>query len=247
MKNKLYVPVILLAFITVAIVACEKDPKQNTTPAPPAVVSNSWKEGFEDAGALGGKGWVIVNNTDKIGQEAWRQGRFESTNKYTFGSDYVVGFPAYVGKKGPHDFISVDMYAGAATSNMSVWLISPRTKMKNGDQIIFYTRHHIDDGSFSSKDGNDRLQVRANFTTGSALVGKIWTETGDFGNLLLDINPGLTLTGYPEIWTRFTITLAGITGLVDGRFAFRYFVAGGGPDGNNASLVGVDELEFKSN
>jgi hypothetical protein len=245
MKFKIFSGTIFL-FCAAFFIGCEKDYKaQGPTPAPP-VQSASWLENFTEIGSLGTKGWVITNNTDKPGPEAWRRGRYETTNKYTFGLDYVVGFPAYSSERGPHDFISVDMYAGSQVANMSVWLITPVTKMKNGDELVFYTRAHVDDGTFSAKDGNDRMQVRANFSNSSTNVGNDWTTVGDFTTLLRDINPSLALGGYPETWTKYTITLTGITGTVNGRFAFRYFIPLGGPDGNNASLVGVDEVQFTS-
>lgn len=229
------------------ITSCEKDFK-NTTPEPrPAPPVLSWSENFSDVGSLGAKGWVITNRSDKPGPEAWRQGRFESTNKFTGGFDYMVGFPAYRAEKSPHDFISCDMYAGALVANMSVWLITPVTTIKNGDVFEFYTRAHLDDGSYTwGKDGNDRMQVRANFSNTSDNVGTDWQSVGNFTTLLRDINPNLTLLGYPQTWTRFTITVAGVTGTIKGRFAFRYFAPTAGPDGNNGSLVGVDEVSFTS-
>ena len=140
------------------------------------------------------------------------------------------------------------MYAGGPglATNLSVWLITPVTKMKNGDQFVFYSRAHVDDGTFSWKDGNDRMQVRANYNNTSANVGSDWTSVGSFTALLLDINSTLAVHGYPETWTKYTITLSGITGTINGRLAFRYYVPLGGPDGNNSSMVGVDEVSFTS-
>jgi hypothetical protein len=245
MKNKIIAPLSILAIVTLVISACVKDDK--VTDNRPVVVSNSWTEEFDDVSLLGAKGWVITNNSDNVGQEAWRQGRYESANKAALVTNSVIGFPAYSASKSPNDFISCDFYAGAGVANMSVWLISPATKMKNGDKIVFYTRDAIDDGSFFLKDGTDRLQVRANITSPTTNTGKDWTSVGDFSTLLLDINPGLVLAGYPTTWTQYTITLSGITGVVSGRFAFRYYVAGGGPDGVNAGEVGIDALSFTSN
>jgi hypothetical protein len=244
MKIKILPGILLLA--AVFFLGCEKD-HNNQAPAPsPPVVTASWLENFTDVSKLGSKGWVITNNTDKPGPEAWRKGRYETTNKYTFGLDYVVGFPAYSAERDPHDFISVDMYAGSQVANMSVWLITPVTKIKNGDQLVFYTRAHVDDGTFSAKDGNDRMQVRANYTNSSANVGSDWTSVGGFTSLLVDINANLDLYGYPEAWTKYTLTVSGVTGTVNGRFAFRYYIPLGGPDGNNAAMVGVDEVSFIS-
>lgn len=246
---KLAIPsaLVTLALIVLIGSACEKDYKNTTPEPPPAAPVASWKEGFSDHAGLGAKGWVITNLTDKPGQEAWRKGRFESTNKFTAGTDYMVGFPAYSAERSPHDFMSVDMYAGALVANMSVWLITPVTKIKNGDVLTFYTRSRIDQGSFLlGKDGNDRMQVRANYSNTSTNVGNSWTSVGDFTTLMVDINSGLALDGYPQEWTKYTLTVSGVTGTINGRFAFRYFVPQGGPDGNNAGLIGVDEVEFTS-
>jgi hypothetical protein len=236
----------LLTFTIAAMLfsSCVKDPKEKA--AAPPVLSDSWSEEFDEAGKLGGKGWVITNNSQFPGPEAWRQGRYESTNKSTFDFDYVVGFPAYSASKSANDFISCDMYAATGTSNMSVWLISPAFKMKNGDELSFYTRDAIDFGSFFIKDGTDRLQVRANLTNQSDYTGKLWTDVGDFSTVLLEINPSVAPGGYPTAWTKFTITLSGITGTVKGRLAFRYFVPTGGPDGLNGGLLGIDALQFTS-
>jgi len=245
MKHKIFTILFVFTIIALAFSACVKDPKA-VTDNRPVVQSDSWSEEFDDVGKLGSKGWVIINNTDKPGPEAWRQGRYESTNKATFGTDYVVGFPAYSASKSVNDFVSCDFYAGALVANMSVWLISPAVKMKNGDQIVFYTRDAIDQGSFFLKSGNDRLQVCGNFTTPSTNVGNDWQSVGDFSSLLLDINPTLAAGAYPSSWTQYTVTLSGITGVISGRFAFRYFVQDGGPDGINAGEVGIDALSYIS-
>src|SRR5262245_20749437 len=107
MKIKILPGILLLS--SLFFLGCEKDyNKQSPTPAPP-VQTASWLENFTAVSNLGGKGWVITNLTDKPRPEAWRNGRYETTNKYTFGLDYVVGFPAYSSERSPHDFISVDM------------------------------------------------------------------------------------------------------------------------------------------
>ena len=245
MKNKMIVPVLFLLLTSLAVSSCIKDEAAATTDRP-AVTSDSWTEEFDNAGALGSKGWVITNNSDNVGPEAWRQGRYESSNKAAIVYNSVIGFPAYSSSKSQNDFISCDFYAGTNVSNMSVWLISPLVKMKNGDQLIFYTRSAIDSGSFFLKNNIDRLQVRANLSAPSANVGKSWTSTGDFSTLWLDINGGLVDGAYPKNWTKYSITLSGITGTVKSRFAFRYFVENGGPDGVNAGMVGIDALSFVS-
>ncbi|WP_315816269.1 choice-of-anchor J domain-containing protein [Paraflavitalea speifideaquila] len=131
---------------------------------------------------------------------AWRQGRFEYGGKL---GDEVVGFPAYSSTFSQNEYVSVDMNCGLGSSTLSAWLISPPTDMKNGDEFSFYTR--------TKGDYADRMQVWINTKTSNAFVGKAAVDTGDFSPKLLDINPGMG-GAYPAVWTKYTITLSGITG-----------------------------------
>jgi hypothetical protein len=91
----------------------------------------------------------------------------------------------------------------------------------------------------------DRLQVRMSTNGPSTNVGTTAYDVGDFGDLLLDINPGLTTSGYPNVWTQFTVPVMGVLGpSTTGRLAFRYFVPNGGPNGPNADYIGIDNLSF---
>src|SRR5205085_6656010 len=81
----------------------------------------------------------------------------------------------------------------------------------------------------------------------SSNVGTTATDVGDFTTLLLDINPTYTLTGYPNVWTQFTVTVSGVPSLTTGRLAFRYFVENGGPTGANSDYIGIDTFQFNDN
>jgi hypothetical protein len=70
---------------------------------------------------------------------------------------------------------------------------------------------------------------------------------GDFQTLLLDINPTYTLTGYPNAWTQFTVTVSGLGSPTTGRMAFRYFVENGGPDGAISDYIGIDAVQYTCN
>lgn len=61
---------------------------------------------------------------------------------------------------------------------------------------------------------------------------------------MLDINPTLTTTGYPNVWTQFTVTVSGVASATTGRLAFRYFVDNGGPNGANSDYIGIDTVGF---
>jgi hypothetical protein len=78
----------------------------------------------------------------------------------------------------------------------------------------------------------------------SSNVGTTATDVGDFTALLLDINPTYTTTGYPNVWTQFTVTVTGVPSATLGRLALRYFVENGGPTGVNSDYIGIDTFVF---
>ncbi|MBY0536700.1 MAG: choice-of-anchor J domain-containing protein [Chitinophagaceae bacterium] len=235
MAKKLFLSLTGLSLAMVLIVACEKDAKTDEKlPAPP-VVSNSFVEEFDTVGNLSAKGWVIVNNSAPSGPMSWRQGKYELGGK--LGND-IVGFPAYSAVYNQNEFASVDLNCGSDVATLSAWIITKEIIVKNGDVLSFYTR--------CNGDYADRLQVRANYTTTSTNVGSGPNEVGDFSTLLLDINPNLNLVDYPVSWTKYSITVSGVTGTVKARFGFRYFVTEGGPSGANSDMIGIDKLEFVS-
>lgn len=234
MNKKLFLSFLFLALIGVTVISCEKDAKTATTPAPPPVVSKSFVEEFDTVANLAQKGWVIVNNSSPYGPVAWRQGKYELGGK--LGND-VVGFPAFSAVYNQNEFVSADLTAGNDVATISCWLITREIPVKNGDVLSFYTRTH--------GDYEDRMQVRANYKNASANVGSSPEDLGDFTTLLLDINPGLNST-YPTTWTKYTLTVAGVTGTISARFAFRYYVTNAGPSGANSDMIGVDKFEFVS-
>ena len=117
--------------------------------------------------------------------------------------------------------------------------------MKNGDVISFWTTC----GPFSPL-FPDRMQVWLNPTNESLDVGRSPGETGDYTVKLIDINEGLTSTGYPTEWTKYQII---ISGLANGdvpqkhRIGFRYYVPGGGTGGSYSWEIGLDDFDFTSN
>lgn len=234
MNKKLFLSFLSLSLIVVTVISCEKDAKTVTPPPPPPVVSKSFVEEFDTVANLAAKGWVIVNNSAPFGPVAWRQGKYELGGK--LGND-VVGFPAYSAVYNQNEFVSADLTAGNDVATISCWLISKEIPVKNGDVVSFYTRTH--------GDYEDRMQVRANYKNASVNVGSGAEDLGDFTTLLLDINPGLNTT-YPTTWTKYSLTVAGVTGTINARFAFRYYVTNAGPSGANSDMIGVDKFEFVS-
>lgn len=265
MKNNKFLFFISFYFFLsmVFIYSCTKDElKINNPPPPPPVQNSSFVEEFDTVGNLTSKGWAFKNNSNPVGQTGWRQGRYEEANqvKFVYVGPYL-GFPAYSAHNTPNDFVSCDVSclgdASGMGGNISAWLISPPLAMTNGDVISFYSRSTND--ALYYDPATDRMQVWANFTDRTDDVGKTDASTGSFTTLLLDINPNRVYNnqgGFPEVWTKYTITIAGISGsITNGRFAFRYYnvdaglQGGSGLSGNfyNPTVVGVDQLTFTHN
>jgi len=198
----------------------------------PAVLSTLFlsmvlSTGVASAGALtenfdGGLpgGWTVVNNSDPIGIASWFQG-----NPAVFGSHQGAG----------NSYVGVNYNSGAGLSNISNWLILPTSTYHNGDTLSFYTR--TVDGSFFP----DTLEVRFS-NVGGTNVGTSASSVGSFSNLLLSVNPGQDLSGYPEEWTKYSVTLSGLSGATSGAFAFHYSVIDGGPAGDYSNYIGIDTV-----
>src|SRR5689334_19708216 len=74
-------------------------------------------------------------------------------------------------------------------------------------------------------------------------VGATSSAVGDFGTLLLWINPGGIFV-YPNTWTRFSVLLPNLPAGSTGRIAFRYL--GFGPIGPSPYVVGIDDVVYTS-
>ena len=138
----------------------------------------------------------------------------------------------------PTSYIAADFNNTTGTNTISNWLLTPPLTLQNGATMTFYTRT-VDVPEFP-----DRLQVRMSTNGASVNVGTTATDVGDFTVLLLDINPTYTTTGYPNVWTQFTVTVTGVASPTTGRLAFRYFVENGGPTGANSDYIGIDTFQY---
>lgn len=178
-------------------------------------------EGFEGPGLPAG--WVHINNSSPL-PPARLDGSWHKPDSPP------PAFPAFAGSANSY---FADNFGAALVdgnpNNISDWLFTPNLTLANGTKLTFWTRG---EGLFP-----DRLQVRMNTNFGTN-VGNTATSVGDFTTLLFDTDvafPG----GYPTAWTMVSITLSGLAGLTDGRFAFRYFIT----DNNaNGDYIGIDSV-----
>lgn len=220
---------LLLIFLITSfiMVSCEKE--RLVEPAP--VNKNpSFVEEFDSVGSLSKEGWVFRNNSKPGGFAQWTQ----ATGTFTAFSYYWNG----------QEYAACNFTAGTGVSNMSVWMITKPIPVKDGDIISFYTR------TLTSVFFPDRLQFRANFIDDNHDVANDSASVGNFTKLIFDINPNQIATGtgsYPRVWTKYEYTVSGLSANpANHRFAFRYYVRGGGTGGANADYIGVDKLEFTS-
>ena len=194
-----------------------------------AVKAQAIEEGFDSLSNLLMSGdWFTINHSDPADPTSpgWLQ---------CFGTRIP---PAHSGAS--TSCVSADFATGVGVATLNAWLLGPTVTFHNGDVISFYTRESV---------GNpypNRMQFRLSTHGSSTDVGLGATDVGDFDTLLLDINPNYEIGGYPDSWTQYTLTIADLPGPTSGRFAFRYFVENGGPDGDNSLIIGVDTLTFGS-
>lgn len=242
---------LLLACVSfaVALQSCRND--DYLTAAAP-VANQSLVEEFDTVSSSLARGWVLVNASDPKGGGVWQQ-----------GGAVPPWFAPYSSSGTYAGFIGADYTStSAGAGNISNWLISPPVVLQNGDKISFYTRSlqyaDVDPitglANGDSTDYGNRLQVAINTTNQSTNAGT-GTDPGNFGTVLLDINPSYAYshtltslynaTAFPAKWTRFEATVFGLNAPTKGRFAFRYFVEGGGSAGNGSG-VAIDKVQYQS-
>jgi uncharacterized repeat protein (TIGR01451 family) len=192
------------------------DSASTTVIAPPPCGS---PQGFDNVNNL--PGWFMQNNSSPLGTSGWFQGNPAVFTSQT-GADN-----AYIG---------ANFNNTGALGTISNWLETPALSLQNGEHLIFFTR------TPAGSNFPDRLQVRMSTNGFSTNVGSTATSVGDFGTLLLDINPTYTIGGYPEFWTQYTVTVSGVPSVVTGRLAFRYFVEDAGATGDNSNYIGIDTV-----
>jgi hypothetical protein len=191
-------------------------------------------EDFADISTLPASGWTLQNNSQPSGSTSWFQGDPET-------------MPSQAGA--PDSYIGANFNNASGLGTISNWLVTPLITFDAASEVSFWTR--------ASGSGNfpDRLEVRLCTGAICSNVGAGAADTGDFGALLLSVNPDLEIgddptgaNGYPyAAWAQFALTNAdGLPTNGQGRIAFRYFVTDSGPDGSNGSNIGIDSVSIQA-
>jgi PEP-CTERM motif len=165
-------------------------------------------------------GWTGVNRSSPLGPATWAKGA-------------TTPFAAQAGTN--TSYISANFDSVDNIGTISNWLILPTLSFDNGDVVSFFTR------TPTLSQFADRLELRFS-AVGGTDVGLTDTSVGTFTQLLLTVNPALTVPGYPEVWTQFSATITGLSGTTNGAVAFRYFVTDGGGIGSNSNFIGIDTV-----
>lgn len=195
----------------------------DVTPPVDYVSSADFSEGFDDITVLPGAGWSFQNLSNPLGTLDWFQ-----------GDDAV--FPAQAGPA--TSYAAANFNSAADVGTISNWMLTPEMALNDGDTISFWTR------TPTGSSYPDRLEVRLSTAGASTNVGADETSVGDFTTVLVNVNPSLTVGGYPEVWTQFTAVLSGIPSGATGRIGFRYYVTDAGPRGSNSNYIGIDTFEY---
>ena len=236
----------LTVFVFASLIILQSCKDDSYLLSKPPVADQSFAEEFDTATAAINRGWVIKNTSDPGGSGIWQQagGILPWFNAFSSNGTYV----GFIGA----DYTSTN----AAEGVISNWLISPVVTMQNGDKIVFYTRCLLFDAGTGgdSTDFGTRLQVRYNKRNDGVNTGT-GTDPGDFTESILDINSSYVFyhsdplqyspVAYPARWTRFEATVVGLNEPVKGRFAFRYYLEGGGFNGLGSG-VAVDKVSYIS-
>ncbi len=130
--------------------------------------------------------------------------------------------PAYNGA--PDSFVqsNFNSVAGATGVTIDNWLVLPALNVNIGDAISFYSI------SVTNSNFPDSIRVMYSDAGDSIPEATTWVQLGNFE---------VTTSGNWELKT-FYVTTAG----ANARFAIRYAVADGGPNGANSDNIGIDEL-----
>lgn len=185
--------------------------------------------GNTNLSGLYGRGWDVKNQSTPVGLTAWyggetsymAQDQSSETNTVNAGSN--IGYIA----------ANYNNTSTSGTGTISDFLFSPTTSLHNGDTFSFET---ISDGY-----APDNLELLLS-TAGSS------ESASDFSHVLLQINPTLSPTGYATTWTKYTVTLSGLSGTgLTGKFALHYAVPNAGLFGVNSSYIGVDNVVYTPN
>lgn len=131
-------------------------------------------------------------------------------------------FPDFNGVQ-PDGYVAANYNAVTGTNTIDNWLVLPDLNIDTGDTLSFYSRSPL------NSNFPDSIRVMYNATGATLPEDPNWVELGRF-----KVNTA-------GIWER-RFFLAPAPG-TNARFAIRYRVANGGPNGANSDYIGIDQID----
>jgi len=179
--------------------------------------------------------WTKLNVSAPVGANLWGAGTAAQLTYFNGGAGAYNGTAAT-------SYAYVNFNSTTGTGVISNWLITPPINLINGDVVSFYAIKGLSGGTTVYPDAL-QMRISTNGAASAAPVGA--TGLGDYTNLAVDINPGLTTTDFPTVWTQYTYTVTGLPVETSCRVAFRYTVpTSAGPLGNNSDQIGIDQYSI---
>lgn len=163
-----------------------------------------------------------VNDTTGLkarGYKVWYRGGGPQGLGATWFQGNATVFAAYEGAAS--GYVAANYQVVNGTNNIDSWLVTPRMSVSSGDTIAFWSRSP-DASTFP-----DSVRVMYSAVGDSTPEATSWVELGRFKTS--------TVT-----WTRSSYRTAAAG--ANARFAIRYNVVNGGPNGANSDYMGVDYL-----
>lgn len=202
---------------------------------------NLFSFGFDGTtAAMVTAGWSLTNQSSPTytGAPNWAIANYAPpTSNSLFGSTSPEGQAGGLNSLAVVNYTSTGTSATAGSGTISNWLISPAIMVQNGDVVSFWTRK----GTDGTTDYPDRLELRMSSAATHVTPTGGSAGLGSFTTVGVTVNPGLAGGFvYPQVWTQYSYTVAGLSGPTSVKFAFRYFVTSGGPGGANSDLIGID-------
>jgi autotransporter-associated beta strand protein len=196
------------------------------------IQAQSITEGFEDIPTmLSTGGWKDVNNSDTPNTTFdWRQGvPGVGLNEFGFNA-----------QSGPANSFAEASFEAASGTILSDWLLTPVVTLQAGATISFWTT-----ATLNTAFAND-LQLAISLNGASINVGSnAQTPVGGDFKLVTngDLNPTLSVNGYPQGWTQYTFTLTSgeVPAASLGRIGLRYYLPNTATQG---SAIGIDTFSY---
>ena len=150
---------------------------------------------------------------------------YRGTGPQGVGATWFQGNPTvFAAYNGAADaYVAANYQVVTNMNDIDSWLVTPAMNISAGDVISFYCRTQA--GSIWP----DSVRVMYSAAGDSTPEGLTWVELGRF-------------QAYDQAWEQkiYTVAASGATA----RFAIRYAVIEGGPNGNNSNFIGIDQLDI---